>query len=92
VTFDHLLALSGCGPSQFRGRFRATFGCTPHDFVRGIQIAEAKARLRVSMQAIGEIAMDLGFSSASHFSTEFKRRTGLAPSDYVRLKKSPLSS
>jgi len=34
----------------------------------------------------GEVALHVGFESAPHFTREFKRRFGVPPSHYLRLR------
>jgi AraC family transcriptional regulator len=45
---------------------------------------EARRRLRETKQSVVAVALDLGFSSPSHFAQVFRRETGLTPSDYRR--------
>ena len=48
-------------------------------------VAEAKAQLQHTELAIKEIAYRLGFADPAHFSTYFKKHTGLTPQQYRQL-------
>ncbi|MDD2461346.1 MAG: helix-turn-helix domain-containing protein, partial [Kiritimatiellae bacterium] len=54
-------------------------GLPPHHFLLTCRIEEAKRRLSVKGLSITRIAQDLGFCSSQHFSSHFKRATGLKP-------------
>ena len=68
---------------NFSAQFREIVGWSPHAYLVRCRILAAKRLLRkgVSVAAAGE---RLGFSSISHFSSEFKRTEGLSPSEYAR--------
>jgi AraC family transcriptional regulator len=69
---------------HFLRSFRRSFGEPPHRYWTGRRIERAKALLANPGSSITEIAVDLGFSGASAFSTAFHRITGLTPTDYRR--------
>ena len=48
------------------------------------RVNEARRRLRETNESIVAIALDLGFSSQSHFAQVFRREAGMSPSDYRR--------
>ena len=68
---------------NFSAQFRDIVGWTPHAYLVRGRILAAKRLLRrgVAVAAAGE---RLGFSSISHFSSEFKRAEGLSPSEYAK--------
>lgn len=53
------------------------------------RIERAKELLAYNQQSITEIAFDLGFSSAAHFSNQFKKLTGQSPSSFKKTGGSP---
>lgn len=69
----------------FVRQFVASFHTTPHQFVLGRRIDRAKLLLAERDRSISDVAVSVGFSTPSHFSTAFKLRVGMAPSDYRRL-------
>ena len=64
-------------PRQFTDRFRRATGVTPYRFVLERRIAAAKRLLRQA--PIAEVALRVGFSSQSHFTSAFVRLVGVTP-------------
>jgi AraC-like DNA-binding protein len=63
--------------------FKTVTGQTIHEFQLGLRIARAKHLLSTSKLTVTEVAAELGFSSISHFSTAFKRATGMKPCELL---------
>jgi len=57
------------------------FGCPPGKWLRARRIRTA-CLLLDHAQSVKEVAYSLGFGSVSHFSSQFKRTTGICPRDY----------
>lgn len=72
----HQAALS---PSHFINQFKRLTGLPPHHFLLACRLDEAKRRLRATRLPVTRIAQDLGFCTSQHFSTHFKRATGMNP-------------
>jgi AraC-like DNA-binding protein len=51
------------------------------------KIEKAKELIMYDEMSLSEIAFTLNYSSAAHFSTQFKKVTGLTPTYFKRLKK-----
>ncbi len=75
-TLAHQAALS---PSHFINQFKRLTGLPPHHFLLKCRLEEAKQRLRKTHLSVTRIAQDLGFCTSQHFSTHFKRATGMKP-------------
>jgi AraC family transcriptional regulator len=52
--------------------------------VLNVRIEEAKRRLAQSDDGLTTIALAAGFSHSQHFSTTFRRATGMTPSAFRR--------
>ena len=65
-------------------RFKAATGLALIDYVQNLRIEEAKRLLESSARAADEISVEVGYEDASFFRRLFRRRTGLAPSQYRR--------
>jgi len=77
-----LIELSGIAdlsPHRFATAFKTSMGIPPHRYVIGRRIDFARELLRRSDKAISEIAYDVGFSSQSHLTTNFRQTTGVTP-------------
>ncbi|TYA12362.1 helix-turn-helix transcriptional regulator [Paenibacillus faecis] len=57
-------------------------GITIMEYVMKKRIEKAKQLLENTNYTITRIAVIIGFSSAAHFSTTFRKRLGISPSEY----------
>jgi len=85
LTVDRLAAVLGRSPFHFARLFKATFGCTPHQFVLERRIEAASIALRVERdRPVADIALAFGFASQAHFTHAFRRRVGTTPARWRR--------
>lgn len=77
-----LARISRLSLSQFQRAFRKAYDTTPVRKINEFRIEEARESLGDPSRDISTIARETGFASASFFSTQFKRYTGLSPRDY----------
>ena len=70
--------------SAFFERFTRTVGIPPMEYLLTWRMALAKDLLRQPDTSLMEVAQHVGYSSASTFSTAFKRHEGQPPSRYAR--------
>jgi len=68
--------------SQCYKVFTKVYGMSPRQYLTQLTLNQAKRHLLDNELTIEEIAEKLGFSSISHFSRQFKRWTGVSPSQY----------
>ncbi len=73
----------GISRSGFSDRFHRVMGMGPIEYLQQWRIALAKDQLRRGVRAIGEIALAIGFQSASAFSTAFTRAVGCSPRHFA---------
>ncbi len=76
----------GYGRGHFLKTFRAAAGTSPHQYLLDRRVQRAKAMLKKTSTSLVEIATACGFSSQSHFSSEFRRRVGISPGHYRRIR------
>lgn len=62
--------------------FKAQTSKTPYEYLLDLKIEKAKKMLKINDYSITEISMMCGFSSHSHFTSTFKKKTGISPTDY----------
>ncbi|MGL4717944.1 MAG: helix-turn-helix transcriptional regulator, partial [Kluyvera intermedia] len=55
-------------------------GLAPHQYVMQRRMDKAQQQVRYTTLPLTEIALNCGYSSASHFSNRFKAATGSTPS------------
>ena len=67
---------------HFARLFRCSTGYPPHRFVLRQRVARACELLARSELTIAEISQRVGFRTPSHFTTVFRRVSGVTPSGY----------
>ena len=75
---------AGLSDVHFRNEFKKTFGLSPLSYIKQLRVDCAKRLLRSGYYTISEAATESGFGSVSYFSSEFKRLTGMTPSEYEK--------
>ena len=74
-----LIHISGYGATQLCKLFQDRLGLTPNGYLVRARIQKACDLLKAGEKNITEIALVCGFSSASYFSTVFRKYRGTAP-------------
>lgn len=62
--------------------FRSELGTTFREHLTGLRLERARRLLRETDLPVIEVAAEAGWSSLGHFTTTFRRRTGLTPTGY----------
>lgn len=79
---DLLARQSALSPCVLATLFKQTTGLPPHAFLLACRIQRAKALLRTTDLSVTRLAEVLGFASSQHFAMQFKRETGVTPTDW----------
>ena len=82
LTLDEIAAAINRHPVSLARQFRRHHGCTIGDYVRRLRLENARRLLTATDEPLVMIALACGFSGQAHFSTFFKRATGLSPARY----------
>ncbi|PWB33672.1 AraC family transcriptional regulator [Pseudomonas sp. SDI] len=82
LNLRELAGLCNLSEYHFARMFRESFGLPPHQYVLARRLARARQLLRLGALALGEIALQCGFASASHFSNRFRQALGATPGEY----------
>jgi AraC-like DNA-binding protein len=78
-TVGDLARIAGMSRSGFAARFAGVLGCAPIEYLARWRMAIAKDALTGGMKSLERIADDIGYESASAFSTAFRKRMGCPP-------------
>jgi AraC family transcriptional regulator len=84
VPLEDLALLCKMSPSHFAKKFRRSAGLSLQRFVNRRRLRAAMAMLEAGSTPLPQIALDLGFSSQSHFTRLFSDLTGFTPASYRR--------
>ena len=79
ISVKRLASLVRLGEHHCTRTFRATFGQTPHAWLRGRRLERAHELLVTTSQSISGIAMDTGFADQSHLTRCFAAEFGITP-------------
>jgi len=81
-SLEEVASAVGVHPIYLASEFRRHYQCTVGECVRRLRIEYACRELTENETSLVEIALAAGFSSQSHFSSVFKRMTGMTPATY----------
>lgn len=72
----------GLSRAHLHRKMKDNVGMTPSDFIRTVRMRRACELMRGGEVPVTLVAYKVGFTSQSHFSTQFKNFTGFTPSEY----------
>lgn len=81
---DILAAVIGLSSSQLNRLFQSRYQISTTEYILRYRVHLASAKLRLTEQTIGEIAVDHGFYDQAHFTRVFKHWLGTTPNQYRR--------
>lgn len=82
ITVSALASLVGRTVHTLLISFREAFGVTPAQYVIERRLRRARSLLVASSGDITAIALETGFSSHAHFTSVFRKRLGMTPSEF----------
>jgi len=85
LSLPRLAAQAHLSEFHFARMFRASMGCSVHDWVAARRLDRARELLSGSALPLADIAAACGYASASHLSQRFKLVLGTTPGQYRRL-------
>jgi AraC family transcriptional regulator len=90
ITLRELAGLAGVSARHFERAFRQSLELPPHAYVLGRRVSVARDLLLGQTALTTEqIAKRVGFSSASHLASAFRRREGCSPTNFRRMYSRP---
>ena len=82
ISCEELSKLVNIGKFNFIRSFKSQVGKTPYDYLLDLKIEKSKKMLKSNEYSITEISLLCGFSSHSHFTSTFKKKVGLSPTEF----------
>jgi AraC-like DNA-binding protein len=79
LSLAELAEVINISPTYFASVFKQAIAISPHQYVIQQRVERAKLMLSKTDLAIADIALQVGFSSQSHLTQQFKRLTGMTP-------------
>jgi len=83
ITIKELSRKVAINECYLKKGFKEMFGTTIFDFYQSQRMEHAKYLLYEKGMSVTDVALLLGYSSISHFSTAFKKHTGLKPCELL---------
>jgi AraC-like DNA-binding protein len=83
-TVAGLAKRAGMSRSAFAARFSETLGCAPMEYLSRWRMTLAQDALSRGGKPLDRLAEEIGYESASAFSTAFRRRIGCSPGAFAR--------
>jgi AraC-like DNA-binding protein len=91
INLPDISAQANLSPYHFLRVHKLAYGETPHEFLTRLRIERAKTLLARGSHNVTEACFEVGFSSLGSFSTLFRGRVGMSPSDYRRYVRSSVA-
>ncbi|BBH22127.1 hypothetical protein Back11_34720 [Paenibacillus baekrokdamisoli] len=82
ITLKDLTQISNFQATYLIKRFKEETGFTPIDYLLELRMEAAKTYLSTTEMPIQKVAEETGYPNIHHFSGEFKRKTGLSPTNW----------
>ena len=82
LTLDQVASEMGISPNYFSAQFKQNTGSSFINYLTNVRISHAKEHLKSGNYKTYEVALRCGYENPTYFSTIFKRRTGVSPSEY----------
>jgi transcriptional regulator GlxA family with amidase domain len=79
---ERLAEIAGVSPRSIARLFVKELGQTPHEFVEGVRIDQARNLLEATDTALKIVAFDCGFASPDQMRSAFQRRLNVTPLQY----------
>jgi AraC family transcriptional regulator, exoenzyme S synthesis regulatory protein ExsA len=87
ISIEEYAFLANLSLSQFKLKFNQLFNESPRKHINRRRIEKSKILIENTDLNIGEIAQEVGYDDQNYFTRLFKKKEGLTPLDYKKLKK-----
>jgi AraC family transcriptional regulator len=84
ILVSDLAREAGMSIDRFAWAFKRQTGLSPHQYVLGQRLAQARHLLRTTRRSIADVALACGFSSQQHLTHAMRRHAGITPAQLRR--------
>lgn len=82
LSVERLAAIAGTSERSIARLFVSELGVTPHDFIEGVRLDQARNMLEATDAPLKTVAFDCGFATPERMRGAFQRRLGVSPIQY----------
>ncbi|KDM90734.1 GlxA family transcriptional regulator [Photobacterium galatheae] len=90
VTAKDIAEQCGLPLRTFQRRFKTQVGQTPHEYLQSLRMEAAQSLLRDFGLSLQDVAEQVGYRDAHHFSTRFQKQFSLSPAQYRNMVKAKI--
>ena len=84
LNIDNLVSAIGTSKSTLFRKVKANTGLNINEYITLCRLKKAAELLAGQKYKIGEVVYQVGFTSASYFTANFKKQFNVSPSDFIR--------
>ena len=82
IQLEDLASMTHLSRFYISHSFKKEIGMSPMEYLITIRIKESKILLRTTNYSISQVADIVGFTTPTYFSKQFRKSTGISPTDY----------
>ena len=82
IQLEDLASMTHLSRFYISHSFKKEIGMSPMEYLIDIRIKESKIFLRTNNYSISQVADIVGFTTPTYFSKQFRKSTGISPTDY----------
>jgi AraC-like DNA-binding protein len=82
LSLAQFASLTNMSLSSFKRRFSEVFNDTPNHYINQKKIEKAKFKILSTEDSISQVAFDVGYDSLATFNRNFKKITGVSPTQF----------
>ena len=82
IQLEDLVSMTHLSRFYISHSFKKEIGMSPMEYLIDIRIKESKILLRTTNYSISQVADIVGFTTPTYFSKQFRKSTGISPTDY----------
>lgn len=86
ITIPKLARQAGINEAKLKEGFKELYGQSIHTYLQQLRLQKAQQLLLTTNMSVTDITYDIGYSHVTHFTSLFKKETGLTPTEW-RAKK-----